>query len=181
MTRTLFRLARTTAPAVSALVVQPNLSELLFVLSTLSSIGFDVTVALSFQDAKRSLSASRPSLLLTDVRLHEYNGLHLIHRMQTLWKFVPAILTSVSNDVVLRDEAERLGATFVVLPITAGALMAAVYRTALGGGREAIRRPYDRRQAERRQLSSPFSETDRRQRDRRRGPGELLQVMASLS
>lgn len=181
MTATLFRLARTTAPAASALVVQPNLSELLVVLSTLSSIGFDVIVAQTFQDARRSLAGHRPSLLLTDVRLHDYNGLHLIHRMQGLWKNVPAILTSVSDDVVLRDEAERLGATFVVLPISAGDLMAAVYRTALRSGTETIRAPYERRQSERRQRLSPFSETDRRGRERRRRPGALLQMMASLS
>ena len=40
----------------TALVIEPILPHLLAVLSTLSSVGFDTTVAETFQDARASLS-----------------------------------------------------------------------------------------------------------------------------
>lgn len=184
MTATLFRLAPATERSASALVVQPNLSELLFVLSTLTSIGFDVIVAQTFQDAKRSLSHVRPSLLVTDVRLLEYNGLHLILRLRSLWNDVPAVLTSTMNDTVLQDEAERLGATFVVLPVTPGELMAAVCRTALRdkhSNQTAIRPPFERRGFDRRRVVSSSVATERRQKDRRREVSQLLRLIGSPS
>ena len=65
------------------------------------------------------------------MRLREFNGLHLVLRGQAAWTGLPAIVTHQTSDEVLQAEAERLGATFVVLPTTREELVAAVYRTTL--------------------------------------------------
>ena len=122
--------------------------DLLAVLSTLPAMGFAVSVAETFHDAKESLAASRPTLLVTAIKLGEYNGLHLVLRGTTAWPGLPCIVTAETADPVLRTEAERLGATFVVMPTTHDELVAAVSRTVLrpaGLPFSPIRPPYERR------------------------------------
>ena len=173
MSSTLFRLPRSAESVASALVIEPHLTNLLSVLSTLSTLGFDTTVAETFRDAKTSLAAHRPHLLVTDVKLGEFNGLHLVLRSRSLWKDLPAIVTSEADDPVLRDEAHHLGATFVTLPTSDRELLAAIIRTVLRTGRahpgnhEAIEAPFERRHTDRRQASIS-SDIERRIHDRRR-------------
>jgi DNA-binding NtrC family response regulator len=136
------------APAPYALVIAPALPDLLAVLSTLPAMGFDVTVAEKFQDAKESLASSRPALFVTGIKLGNYNGLHLVLRGTTAWPGLPCIVVAETADPVLRDEAERLGATFVVMPAPHNELAAAVSRTVLrpaGLPFSPIRPPYERR------------------------------------
>src|SRR6187399_257066 len=129
MTATIFRLPRPVESAASALVVEPHLPDLLFVLSTLSGVGFDAVVADTFKDAKASLASMRPTLLIAAVRLHEYNGLHLVLRGKAMLHDLPAIVTSSMADAVLQAEVEALGATFVQLPVARGEFGAAICRT----------------------------------------------------
>jgi DNA-binding NtrC family response regulator len=184
MSTTRFGLPGQLTAAPSALVVEPALPQLLFVLSVLSSIGFDVTVAETFGDAKSSLVAKGPALLLTDVKLREYNGLHLVLRGKALRRDLPAIVTSQSADAVLQADAERLGATFVELPTTRDELIAAVYRTALrkasgSGALDPIRAPFERRRDERRKNApANLFPTDRRTRDRRQDVAAALRTLA---
>ena len=50
----------------------------------LTSAGHVVTRTFGFAEAKQSLQTAPPDLLMTDVRLGAYNGLHLVIRAQTL-------------------------------------------------------------------------------------------------
>ena len=134
----------------TALVIEPILPHLLSVLSTLSSMGFDTTVAETFQDARASLSTHPPTLLVAGIKLREYNGLHLVLRGMTTWPDLAAIVTSESLDALLQEETERLGATFVVMPAPQSELVAVVSRTVLrkrkaGAPFESIRPPFERR------------------------------------
>src|SRR5262245_27498196 len=134
----------------TALVIEPILPHLLAVLSTLSSMGFDTTVAETFQDARAALSAHPSTLLVTGIKLREYNGLHLVLRGMTTWPALAAIVTSEAPDSLLQEETERLGATFVVMPAPQTELVAAVSRTVLRTPRaglpfEPIRSPFERR------------------------------------
>lgn len=164
----------------SALVVEPHLGNLLFVLSTLSSVGFDVTVAHTFKDGKSAIAAARPSLLLTDIRLHEYNGLHLVLRARDLWSQLPVIVISEVDDRVLQHEAEQLGATFVTLPTPKPELIAAVIRTMLAGpdSQLPLRPPFERRRGERRVLAGGKT-PDRRAQERRRDLALALRDQAA--
>src|SRR5688572_2711722 len=114
MSATVFRAPGPHEFAASALVVEPGLRNLLFILSTLSELGLDVAVAETFRDAKSLMATMRPVLLLTSVKLHEFNGLHLVMRGRASWPGLPSIVTMCVDDAVLRREAEELGATFMV-------------------------------------------------------------------
>ena len=180
MTPTLFGLPKSIDAVASALVVEPHLPHLLFVLSTLSGVGFDAIVADTFKDAKASLALTRPTLLITDVRLHEYNGLHLVLRGKATLHDLPAIVTSSIADPVLQAEVEALGATFVELPVARGEFGAAVCRTVFQASstrQDPVRPPFERRSGERRRIAG-FTAIERRRVDRRR---DLTSALRSLT
>jgi DNA-binding response OmpR family regulator len=169
MSATVFRAPVPNAFSPSALVIEPDLRNLLFILSTLSGLGLDTAVAETFRDAKSLLATMRPVLLLTSVRLHEFNGLHLVLRGRSTWPGLPAIVTTPSDDVVLRREAEDLGATFMALPVSSQEMAAAICRTVLcvaSGPASPLRPPFERRSNERRSVPAVYA-AERRSRDRR--------------
>jgi DNA-binding response OmpR family regulator len=163
----------------SVLVVEPSLDELLVVLSRLTTRGFRVTVAETFAQAKPLLLSQPPSVLVTALRLGAYNGLHLVLRGKAVRPDMAALVTSTVDDVVLRADAEGMGATFIVTPVSEHDLIAAVLQTVFrrDGSLEPIRPPFERRLGERRVQSGSYSD-ERRTADRRRvlpwmstGPG----------
>jgi DNA-binding NtrC family response regulator len=161
------------------LVVQPDPTHLLDVLGALSSIGLDVTVAESFKDARDSLDRQQPLLLLTALRLQDYNGLHLFIRGRSSWPTIPAVITSEIADPVLQEETERLGATFMLMPAPHGEIVAAVCRTLFRPVTshvppEPVRAPFERRRADRRSSQASPVSPERRRANRRRTPGDRL-------
>ena len=131
----------------SVLIVEPVLDELLRLMSTLTGVGFEVTAAETFAEAKPLLHTQPPSLLFTAVRLGVYNGLHLVLRGKSLRPEMAAVVTSPTADPVLQADAEAMGATFIVNPLPASDCIAAVLQTLFrvdqSGG--PIRPPYERR------------------------------------
>ncbi len=71
--------------------------------------GYRPSVATTFEAANRQLRTN-PQIVITQVRLHEYNGLHLALRAREAG--IPAVVVG-DADTVLERDAERLGATFV--------------------------------------------------------------------
>jgi DNA-binding NtrC family response regulator len=169
-----------------AVVVEPSLQSLHALLSALSTLGFDVTVADTFETAREALSAEQPTVLITDVRLREYNGLHLVLRGQSTFPDLRSIVTSNVYDPVLQCEAERFGATFVVMPVPRDELLAAICRTVMrvkspGAASEPIRPPFERRQRTRQPRPAESEESDERRSaaiDRRRDFLEALRMSA---
>jgi hypothetical protein len=82
-------------------------------------------IAASFAAAKQQLE-DHPSLLVTEVRLGEYNGLHLALRAQ--FRGVPAVLIG-EPDSVLQREAAQLGAVYLAGAIGGQALLSAIQPT----------------------------------------------------
>ena len=68
-----------------------------------------LTVVTSFEAAKAHLQKG-PHLLITEVKLGEYNGLQLALRVRA--SDTPAIVIG-NDDAVLEREARQLGATYV--------------------------------------------------------------------
>jgi DNA-binding NtrC family response regulator len=156
----------------TALVVEPSLAEALSLHSTLSELGFQVSISDSFSDAKARL---RPSiaLLVTELRLHEYNGLHLVFRAKSVRREMAAIIRTAISDPLLQLEAERMGATFVLKTASAADFRAAVCRTLFRSADsvDPIRPPFERRQRDRRAAQSPSDvHSERRVRERRVDP-----------
>src|SRR5262245_1089404 len=156
----------------TALVVEPSLAEALSLHSALSELGFQVSVSDNFNDAKARLGPSI-ALLVTELRLNEYNGLHLVFRAKSLRRKMAAIIRTQISDPLLQLEAERMGATFVLKNANAAEFRAAVCRTLFRSpdSVDPIRPPFERRHRDRRAGPSPSDvRPERRLRERRVDP-----------
>jgi DNA-binding NtrC family response regulator len=130
---------------------------------------FGVTVARDYFEASAIIKTRPPRVLITELRLAEYNGLQLVLRAKAAAPEMAAIVTTRAPDSVLAAEAQRMGATFVVLPTSNAEFLAAAQRTAFSMSiEEPIRPPFERRFHERRMQASAAQGIDRRSGDRRR-------------
>jgi ActR/RegA family two-component response regulator len=114
-----------------ALIVEPDVVHRVFLVSTLTSVGLDVTATDSFSRARALLVADPPAVLVTEIRLGSDNGLHLALLGRLRRPHMTVVVTSRFYDRFLRRNAEALGAAFVRKPTTAGGLFEALYRAAL--------------------------------------------------
>jgi len=104
------------------LLVTPTTSLAAYVLAWLTDAGCRVTIVTSFSAAKAHVDCG-PALMISEVRLSEYNGLHLALRAQL--RSVPAIILG-DADPVMKAEAEKLGATYLPRQIDRQRLVEAV-------------------------------------------------------
>lgn len=86
--------------------------------------GLEIIACSTFESGKRQLSAQAFDVLLTDVRLGAFNGLQLAVLAKDLRPPIQVIVFSGFDDGVLRKDAERLGATFLVKPVIVSELLA---------------------------------------------------------
>jgi ActR/RegA family two-component response regulator len=102
---------------------QPVLSERV---TALRRAGFAARASVSFPDARRMLEEGpAPEILVTDVRLGPYNGLHLVAVARVEFPRTSAIVIG-GLDHVLQVEAAGLGARYLSGPVTPQALEAAI-------------------------------------------------------
>ena len=83
----------------------------------LSEAGYLVAAVNTFERAKVLLDSLHPDLLVADVRLGAFNGLHLAVRSRIAHPLLPVIITHASPDPVIENEAKRQGAAFIVKPL----------------------------------------------------------------
>lgn len=155
----------------SLLVVDPTPTDSTFVVTAVSVLGLDVATAETFAQARAHMARRPPDVLVTAVKLGEYNGLHLVLRGKAERPDMTAIVTCPDRDPVLAAEAEAMGATFVELPTSAEEIRAALLRTLLGTSPQPVRPPFERRRTDRRgPRSTAFEGVERRvcESDRRR-------------
>jgi DNA-binding NtrC family response regulator len=180
MTSTIFSIDAMLTGAHTALVVEPSAPDAIWIALALSGLGFRVTASDTFQHARAQLT-SPVALLVTELRLGEYNGLHLVLRGKSLHPQLAGIVTSHIDDPVLYEEAERLGATFVLKSVGAHQFRAAVLRTLFRRvpPGEPIRPPYERRTKGRRHGAAADHEPELRVGERRRDVSSLIRGDAS--
>jgi DNA-binding NtrC family response regulator len=85
--------------------------------------GEDVVAHGSFEQARRALQTTHFDALITDVRLGAFNGLQLAVISRDTYPDIRLIVFSGFDDPVLRTEAEHVGATYVVKPVTGTRLL----------------------------------------------------------
>jgi len=105
------------------LIVDDDRATRVGLASLLQRAGYTTVVAGTFQEAVRALNEEAPDLLITDVRLGEYNGLQLI--ATGAWP-IPAIVMTGFPDRALEEEARRHGAAHIVKPISPSGFLALV-------------------------------------------------------
>jgi len=90
-------------------IVAPNPALATAMLSWLGSAGYELAIVTTFAAAK-ALLETKPALVISELKLGEYNGLHLALKGRALG--IPAIIVG-PQDVVLQKDAEELGATYL--------------------------------------------------------------------
>ena len=165
--------------------MDPDPADRIFVTTALIAAGFSVRAANDYHEAKALLVASRPLILMTEVRLGAYNGLQLALRARAATPKIPVLVMSAWREPVLQRDAESIGATFAVKPLTLDEMLAAVYRTALRPSlptsvEEPIRAPFERRHGQRRISATGEVQIERRLVERRRDIISLMVRVATL-
>jgi DNA-binding NtrC family response regulator len=97
--------------------------------------GQDVRAYSKFEEARRVLQSTRFDALITDVRLGAFNGLQLAVIGRDTYPDMRLIVFSGFDDPVLRTEAEHVGATYIVKPVTGAQLLHILQREHAGDGR----------------------------------------------
>ena len=170
-------------PAVpTALVVEPNLVDALAITSALTECQFEITIADTFQKARTALTQRPPTVLVTEIRLAEFNGLHLVIYGKSVRPDMAALVLSSQPDAGLQVDTEALGATTMIKPVASRQVRAAVLRSISrlaipGRPADPIRPPFERRERERRAAGGPSVAADRRRADRRRDLAAILDAL----
>jgi DNA-binding NtrC family response regulator len=95
------------------LMVDDDQEYLGFCAIILRDDGHDVTACSNFTEGRRLLAADHFDALIADVRLGDYNGLHLIALAAPS---MIKIAFSAFVDPVIRRDAEQAGALFLLKP-----------------------------------------------------------------
>jgi CheY-like chemotaxis protein len=111
--------------AVKVLLVEDDASTRSALKTFLDRAGLETVAVGSFQEARHVMSALVPDLVVTDIRLGEFNGLQLLALAK---QPTAAIVITGFDDPVLRAEAQAFGAEFLVKPVAPGDLLALVQR-----------------------------------------------------
>src|SRR5262245_12016739 len=94
------------------------------VMTLLKDSGHEVVFAPGFEPAIRKLDHVAPDLLVTDVRLGGFNGLHLVIRSQNARPKMRSILLDRVHDPVVAEDAQRHGAAYIGGPVNSSLLAA---------------------------------------------------------
>jgi CheY-like chemotaxis protein len=106
------------------LVVAPTSPLAANLVEWLTEAGHEVILVTSFPAGKARLELA-PSVLISEVRLGDYNGLHLALRAKA--GNIPALVVG-SPDPVLEREAERLGVAYLTHQLSRSALLSELER-----------------------------------------------------
>ena len=90
-------------------IVAQNPALATALLSWLGSAGYELAIVTTFGAAKALLD-TEPALIIAEVKLGEYNGLHLALKARAAG--IPAIVIGPKDPVLARD-AEELGAAYL--------------------------------------------------------------------
>ena len=101
--------------------------------------GEDVVAHDSFEEARRVLQTTRFDALITDVRLGAFNGLQLAVIGRDTYPDIRLIVFSGFDDPVLRTEAEHVGATYMVKPVTGARLLEVLRESERNDGQEKVK------------------------------------------
>jgi DNA-binding NtrC family response regulator len=94
--------------------IGPEGGERTVMVDALRSLGFTLAIADDFHEAKRVLAEQPPDLLVTHVRLGEYNGLQLVLRGKMTRPAMGAIVVADTYDPVLQRDIAEMDATLVL-------------------------------------------------------------------
>lgn len=96
---------------------------------TLNEAGYPVCAVTSAQQASELLARASPALVVIDVELPGYNGLHLLSEFRRGNAATPVLVVSGEDRASVRDQALTNGANgFLQKPLSPNLLLSAVRR-----------------------------------------------------
>jgi DNA-binding response OmpR family regulator len=110
------------------LVLDDDAHALEGIAELLRTAGYDVTPASNYQAAKELMGASTYDLLITDVRLRSYNGIHLVMQCRREYPDMGLMIMTGYDSSMMELEAGRYNAEFVRKPIKPAEFLANVAR-----------------------------------------------------
>ena len=84
---------------------------------------YEVVACATFEEARRRLRERSFDVLLTDVRLGAFNGIQLVVLAKDMNPATQLVVFSGFDDEVLRAEAQHMGATYLVKPVSPAQLV----------------------------------------------------------
>jgi DNA-binding NtrC family response regulator len=93
------------------LIVEPDDDVALRLTASLDRVE-DVRRCRSFHDAREQLERSAPDLLVSNLRLREYNGLQLVYLAGNADSPMRAIIYTTTLDIALARDVQRAGAFY---------------------------------------------------------------------
>jgi DNA-binding response OmpR family regulator len=123
-------------PRARILLVNADPVALLRIAACLSHEGYEVVAVPTFHGARERFLSINPDVMVADLRLEAFNGLHLAGWVRFEHPSVPVIITHTSSDPILEREAQRFGAKFVSTPLENPEFLKRV-RAAVGEPRRA--------------------------------------------
>jgi len=112
------------------LIVDDDASLLDALQRSFMEAGEHIVACATFAEARRALETTPFDALITDVRLGEFNGLQLAVIGRETYPDIRVIVFSGFDDPVLRTEADHVGATYLVKPVTGATLLQLVRQAA---------------------------------------------------
>jgi CheY-like chemotaxis protein len=125
------------------LVLDDDEHALAGIVELLRDSDYHVTAAATYDAAKRLLALGSYDLLITDVRLRGFNGLHLVMQSRSDYPDMAVMIITGYDEPLLELEASRYHALFVRKPIKPAEFLQGVAR-ALGSVRRQRRWPRKR-------------------------------------
>jgi DNA-binding response OmpR family regulator len=125
------------------LVLDDDEHALSGIVELLRDAGHHVTGAATYDAAKRLLAVGTFDLLVTDVRLRSFNGLHLVMQTRSDHPEMAVIIVTGYEDPLIDLEAHRYHAELIRKPIRPAEFLRSV-NAALGGVRRQRRWPRKR-------------------------------------
>ena len=114
----------------SLLIVDDDLAVLEALSRYLADHGFNVVSTSVFEEAKQHIATVRPDIVITDVRLGAFNGLQLAILARDLRPDARVVVFSGFDDPVLKEEARRIGAVYLVKPVSGRTIVQELKSTA---------------------------------------------------
>jgi DNA-binding NtrC family response regulator len=107
------------------LLVEDDIDTLEGWAELLKDAGYRVSGASSYEEGRRRLD-SPVDMLITDIRLGEYNGLQLVVQTRAAHPNIPVIVLTAHHDLVLKSEAERFNAVYMLKPVRVDQMLACI-------------------------------------------------------
>jgi DNA-binding response OmpR family regulator len=108
------------------LVIDDDENALAGIVEMLRAADHEVTASSSYEDAKTLLAVGSYDLLITDVRLRSFNGLHLVMKVRRESPDIAVVIMTGYDDAMMELEARRYKAEFIRKPVKFAELMEVV-------------------------------------------------------